>query len=135
MGDVSPFTFEVLNHYKISFIMLSVINNQLYNTTSKNKKSLKDKYLDFCDSQMPYQTLWYLIPLMSLSAAIMPISIFLMSYFKGYLLFIAVSVLLFYTNIILSIVQKHTRTLITMYLFTVLFHIICPLTSFLIKFL
>ncbi len=90
---------------------------------------LKRKYLDFCDSQMNERTLWYLIPLISLSAAIMPAGIFLMSYFDWYIGFVGFSIILFFANIIISIAEQHTRVTITFYLITVLIHILAPVLS------
>lgn len=95
----------------------------------KEQIGWKQKYLNFCDQQMKQRTLWYLIPLMSLSAAIMPISIFLMSYFEGYIVFVAISILLFFGNIILSIADQPTRVTITFYLLTLLVHFLVPLIS------
>gem|GEM_PF-1364940 len=105
------------------------------NTTKTKKKSMKERYLEYCDSQTKEGLLWYLIPLMTLSAAVMPPSIFAMSYFTGYIAFIAISILLFYTNIILCIAEQSTRVTITTYFLTLVFHILVPLICFLVSIL
>ena len=74
-----------------------------------------------------------LIPLMSLPAAIMPISIMAMSWLPGYIPFIAASILLFFTNVVLTIAEQSKKVVITFYLFTVLFHIIAPLFVFIFE--
>ncbi len=104
---------------------------QLTKTTKlhNDKVSIVDRYLAFCDRQMKQRTLWYLIPLMALPAAVMPISIFAMSYFGGYLPFVGVSMLLFFSNILVNIAGQNTRWTITLFLLTILFHLIIPVFS------
>ena len=92
--------------------------------------NLLDRYFKYCDQQMKQRTFWYLLPLMSLSAAVMPIGIFLMSYFEWYLLFVAVSMLSFFANVVVNIADQHTRVTISVYLVTVLLHVLAPLLSF-----
>ena len=94
------------------------------------KTGILSRYYDFCDKEEKQRTLWFIIPLMSLASAIMPVTIFLMSYFDFFLFFVAISILLFFTNIILSIAGQPTRVTITFYLFTVLFHFLAPLLCF-----
>lgn len=68
---------------------------------------------------------------MALSAGVMPPSIMLMSYFSGlFMPFIAVSILLFFTNIILSIAGKPVQVTVPFFLFTVAFHFGVPLLCF-----
>ena len=100
--------------------------------TKSKRINWTSRYLAYCDRQMQQRTLWYLLPLMSLSAAVMPIGIFLMSYFSWYLPFVAISILLFFANIVVNIADQHTRTTITVYLFTLLVHVLTPLISFLL---
>lgn len=97
---------------------------------SNGRNSLLERYLAFCEQEEKQRALWFIIPLMVLSAAVMPISIFLMSYFDFYIAFIAVSILLFFTNIILSIAEQPTRVTISFFLFTVVFHFAVPLICF-----
>lgn len=54
-----------------------------------------------------------------------------MSYFSGFIAFVGISILLFFTNIVLTIAEQPTKTKITFYLITVLFHVIVPLITFL----
>lgn len=97
----------------------------------KERKSWAQQYLSFCDQQMDQRTLWYLIPLMSLPAAVMPISIFLMSYFEGYLLFVGASMLLFFTNVVVNIAELSTRWTISIFLATLAFNFLLPLLCWL----
>lgn len=101
----------------------------------RRKKSLLERYDFFCRQQEKQTVLWYLIPLMSLPAAVMPISIFAMSYFSGFIAFIGISILLFFTNIILTIAEQSSKTKITFYLVTVFFHVAVPLIALLFKLL
>lgn len=97
----------------------------------KERKSWLEQYFAFCDRQTEQRTLWYLIPLMSLPAAVMPISIFLMSYFEGYLLFVGASMLLFFANVIVHIAELSTRWTISLFLATVGFNFSLPLLGWL----
>ncbi len=99
---------------------------------SEKKKGMVQRYWEFCDRQMRMSTVWFLIPLMSLSAAIMPMSILLMSYFSWYILFVGISILMFFGNIILNIAGYGTRKTITFYLLTVLFNFLSPLLSWVV---
>ncbi|MCB0539602.1 MAG: hypothetical protein R3A50_04245 [Saprospiraceae bacterium] len=109
----------------------SIASNNVTIKQKKNQTGIAARYTEFCKSQENQGILWYLIPLMSLPAAIMPISIFAMSYFSGFIAFVGISILLFFTNIVLTIAEQPTKTKITFYLITVLFHVIVPLITFL----
>jgi hypothetical protein len=99
---------------------------------ARRKKTLLEQYDIFCRRQEKQAVLWYMIPLMSLPAAVMPISIFAMSYLPGFIPFIGVSILLFFGNIILNIADVKRKTIITFYFATVLIHILVPSTGLLI---
>lgn len=97
------------------------------------RTNLRQRFLQYCDDQMPQRTLWYLIPLISLSAAVMPIGIFMMSYFPNlYLAFVAVSVLSFFSNLVVNIAGLHTRVTISVYILTLVIHFLTPLVSYLL---
>lgn len=103
-----------------------------FNFSSNMKPSIRQRYLDFCDAQMKQRTVWFLIPLMSLSAAIMPAGFVLMWNFDWYTVYVAISVLTFFGNIILNIAEQNTRTTISFYFITVLFHIISIVVNWMI---
>lgn len=99
---------------------------------AKRGKTLPEQYDSFCRRQEKQAVLWYLIPLMSLPAAVMPASIIAMSYLPGFIPFIGVSILLFFGNIILNIAGLKRKTIITFYFATALIHILVPLIVFVI---
>jgi len=109
----------------------SVDSNTLIPKEKKHKTGIASRYEVFCKGQEKQGMIWYLIPLITLPTVIMPISIIAMSFFSGYIAFIGISILLFFANIVLSIAEQPTKTKITLYLITVLFHIAVPLISFL----
>lgn len=100
---------------------------------TKDRNSLLDRYLAFCEREEKERALWFIVPLMVLPAAVMPISIFLMSYFDMFLAFVGVSILLFFTNIILGIAGQPARVTISFFLFTVAFSFIVPLLCFIVR--
>ncbi len=113
-------------------MIIAITSSILKNKKKKQgqKQGFATKYDAFCKGQEGQSMLWYLVPLMSMPAAIMPISIFIMSYFPGFIPFVGVSMLLFFSNIILTISEQSTKTRITFFLLTVAFHIAVPLLSF-----
>lgn len=96
----------------------------------KRNQGFLARYNEFCRRQESQGILWYLIPLMSLSAVVMPVSIMAMSWLPGYIPFIAVSILLFFTNVVLTIAEQSKKVVITFYLFTVAFHLVVPFFIF-----
>lgn len=114
--------------------MVQSTNIKVITKKEKTSISLKEKYLNFCDEQLKNRMLWYLVPLISLTTTIMPISIIAMSYFEGYLAFIGLSMFLFFGNIIFNIAQLHTRYTISIYLLSVIIHFIIPILYFLFSF-
>lgn len=111
--------------------------NTLKQTRTRTAKAgLLSRYLAYCDEQMKQPTLWYLIPLISLCGAVMPIGIFLMSYVSignAFLLFVAFSMLTFFANVIVNISEQHTRVTITTYWVTVILHILIPILCYLFR--
>jgi hypothetical protein len=108
----------------------TIVSNKVITKEKAPKASILTRYDAFCKGQEKQGMVWFLIPLMSLPAVVMPISIMAMSYFTGFIAFIALSILLFYTNIVLTVAERPVKTKITFYLFTVLVHIIVPLAAF-----
>ena len=107
----------------------------VFQETKVEKSERKIKYNRFdkyFETQKNQDMVWYIIPLMSIPAVFMPISIFAMSYFNGYLFFIGLSILLFFTNIILTIAEVSTKIKIIFYLFTVLVLMVTPVIIFVI---
>lgn len=88
------------------------------------KRSLMQRYYDFCDAQMKNKTMWYIVPLITLSAVVMPLSIILASYYNWPTIIVGGSMLLFFSNIIASVAAMHTRVVITLYFLTVFLHIL-----------
>ena len=95
------------------------------------RKSMIEKYLDYCDTQMESRVLWYLIPLISLSGGVMPASIFFMLESEWFTFFVPISMLLFFGNIILTIAGQHTRITITGFIITVIFNFVAVILNFL----
>ena len=91
--------------------------------------SLLTKYYAFCDKQKNQKVLWFGATLLLLPAALMPASLVVMYYFEWYLAFVAISILLFFANIIVTIAEAHPRITITLFFATILFNIFIPVLS------
>jgi len=115
-------------------IVLNKVNKRSI-TPTKSKPTLLERYYAFCDAEMKNRMVWFLLPLMSLSAAAMPISITIMYYYAAYpvyLAFVAFTILAFYANILATIAEKNTRVTITLYFITLALFTIIPIISFLL---
>lgn len=101
---------------------------------SNGQKSLRERYLEFCEREEKQRALWFLVPLILLTTVVMPSTITLMFYSHFFIAFIAfcgICVLFFFTNIILSIAEQPMRVTISFFLFTVVFLFTVSLLSFL----
>ena len=107
--------------------MSQVIGKLAYTNTPIKRPTFLQQYLDFCDSQTTSNVLWFLLPLITLPAAIMPITI-LMLYTSSWLLpFIGISMLLFFTNILATIGGYSTRVTISIFALTIFINLLFSL--------
>ena len=95
------------------------------------RTSIVEKYLDYCDAQMKDRVLWYLIPLIVLSGCVIPVSIFFMLDASWFMIFVPITMLMFFGNIILNIAEQHTRITITAFIVTVIFNFVAVFLNFL----
>lgn len=110
------------------------IVKQAIATTHANantNKGIFDFYLDFCDRQMKYQLMWFLIPLVTLAFAIMPAAFIVMVHTEATMLlaFTGIAMLLFFANVIAAVAGLNTRATITLFILTVLFNFLVPLVT------
>ena len=84
-----------------------------------------------CDAQMKDRVLWYLIPLIVLSGCVIPVSIFFMLDASWFMIFVPITMLMFFGNIILNIAEQHTRITITAFIVTVIFNFVAVFLNFL----
>ncbi len=110
--------------------MSMAINKPQIKLSEKN--NLLQSYLEFCDAQMKARTLWYLIPLVSIATIMMPIDFYLMANSNLFAEFAGLSGILLYVNLVINIIKLHTRITITVFLITVLIHILAPIANLLL---
>jgi len=96
------------------------------------KKTMMERYDDYCIQQKGKEFLWYSIAFISLVGSIMPLSLIAMSFSPVFYPFIFVSMILFFGNILTVIGRSSIKFIISFYLFTVLFNILIPILSFLL---
>ncbi len=109
----------------------SRVSNTIITKEKKHKAGITNWYDAFCKEQEKQGILWFLIPLMSMPTVIMPLSIMAMSYFPGYIAFIGISIVLFFTNIVLTVAEQSIKTKINFFLITIAYHLFIPLFAFL----
>lgn len=100
---------------------------------NKTDKTIIERYFSFCDSKMDNPLVWYLIPLITLPAIFTPIAVVILYLLNlPYIWFMSASVLIFYANIIANIYGLNTRYTISIYLASVIMHILVPIISYII---
>lgn len=112
-----------------------MVHTIAYNPTENNKtdKRIIERYFAFCDSKMDNPLIWYLIPLITLPAVFTPIAVVVLYLLNlPYIWFMSATVLIFYANIIASIYGLNTRYTISIYLVSVVIHILVPIISYII---
>lgn len=103
---------------------LTKLGNLPTNET-KRQTSLFQKYWAFCDTQQKNAMIWYIIPLFSLSSALMPMTFLALYMSSGIQTWhLAFSGTLLFVNIIPNISHASTRVTISIFLVTILLHVL-----------
>ncbi|MEO3407764.1 hypothetical protein AAFN85_27850 [Mucilaginibacter sp. CAU 1740] len=92
-------------------------------TTAKTKQSTWTKLTAFADSQAPNRTGWFMFSLLSQGVLFLPIPAFLLYYYAAPIIILAVTLVLFFANIIAGMGGSGIRTLLGLFAFSVLVHI------------
>jgi len=94
-------------------------------------------FTNYCDRQMKYRMVWFLLPALIIPCLFMPIAIYAMLNYAGgvganFSFFLFVSMLMYIMGMVFNVGGKNTRVTISMFLATIAFDIAYPLLSVMI---
>jgi hypothetical protein len=90
----------------------------------KNNTNLWNKWLVIADSQTPNKTMWFLVSLIAQGVLFLPIPAALMYYYNAPIIVLAVTMILFFANIIASMGGSGIRTVLAFFAISVLLHLL-----------
>lgn len=96
---------------------------QAESTTTNNDLTLWGRCLSYADSQKQKHTMWFMISLMVQGVFFLPVPAALMYYFDAPIIVLAVTMTLFFTNLIMNMGGAGIRTTLITFALTVLIHI------------
>ncbi|WP_121809353.1 hypothetical protein [Mucilaginibacter kameinonensis] len=91
--------------------------------TAKANNNIWTKLIAFADSQAPNKTIWFMFSLVSQGVLFLPIPAFLLYYYNAPIAILAVTLVLFFGNIIAGMGGLGIRSLLGLFAFSVLVHI------------
>ena len=101
----------------------AVNTNIVSANTTKTKQNTLNKLMAFADSQAPNRTGWFMFSLLSQGVLFLPIPAFLLYYYAAPIFILAITLVLFFANIIAGMGGSSIRTLLGLFAFSVLVHI------------
>lgn len=109
---------------KINAPEWTAVNINTANTTAtKTNTNIWNKLMALADSQAPNRTGWFMFSLISQGVLFLPIPAFLLYYYAAPIFILAVTLVLFFANIIAGMGGSGIRTLLGLFAFSVLIHI------------
>jgi hypothetical protein len=96
-------------------------------------KSIIDRYLAFCDTQMKYRMVWFLLPALILPCLFMPLAMYTMLYLgsigAGFSVYLFGSMSLLIAGLVANVGNLTTRVTISLFFAAVIWNIIFPMIS------
>ncbi|QQL50251.1 hypothetical protein [Mucilaginibacter ginkgonis] len=90
----------------------------------KHKQTPWTKWLKFADSQAPYKTAWFLVSLIAQGVLFLPIPAVLMYYYQAPIAVLAVTMILFFGNVISGMGGSGIRVVLTALALSVIIHLL-----------
>ncbi|MES2809475.1 MAG: hypothetical protein V4619_12655 [Bacteroidota bacterium] len=87
------------------------------------KQNLWTKWLNFTDSQHKYRAVWFLFSLVLQGVLFLPIPAFLLYYFNAPILVLAITLSMFFANVIAGMGGSSIRVMLTLFAASVLIHL------------
>jgi len=115
-------------------ITYQVNNPTQHRSGSKSVLSqLKTKYLDYCESQQDMKIYWYMKAIVLLTCVYMVPSIMVMAMATDYYVYyIGLTMILFYTNVLVHITGLSSKYYVPIYHGTILLMILIPVLTLII---
>ena len=88
------------------------------------QESLLTKYLNFADAQKPNHLVWFLFSIILHAGALVPLTFIIVSYLGGAVVpCLAISMIIFFANIVANMSSASTRITIFLFGFSLLAHV------------
>ncbi|HEX8019346.1 hypothetical protein [Mucilaginibacter sp.] len=97
--------------------------NTINTANTKTGNNTWNKLVAFADSQTPNKTIWFMFSLVSQGVLFLPIPAFLLYYYNAPIAILAVTLVLFFSNIIAGMGGLGIRSVLGLFAFSVLVHI------------
>ena len=92
--------------------------------TRSNNTTVLNKLMNWADAQAPNKTVWFIVSLIAQGVLFLPVPAVLMYYFDAPLFVLAITMTLFFSNIIAGMGGAGIRVLISFFAFSVLVHVL-----------
>lgn len=89
-----------------------------------NEVSLYTKWLRFTDSQAQHKTMWFMVSLMAQGVLFLPVPAVLLYYFNAPIIVLAVTLTLFFANIIAGMGGLGIRAIISLFAISTAIHLL-----------
>ena len=90
----------------------------------KNNTTLWNRWMMIADSQAPNKTMWFLVSLIAQGVFFLPIPAALMYYYNAPIIVLAITMILFFANIIAGMGGSGIRTVLAFFAISVLLHLV-----------
>jgi hypothetical protein len=90
----------------------------------KSNSNIYDKWIAFADGQAKNKTLWYMVSMITQGVLFLPVPAVLIYYFNAPIIVLAVTLTLFFANIIAGMGGEGIRTLTSLFAISVIVHIL-----------
>lgn len=91
------------------------------NTTTK--QTLWTKWINYTDTQAKYRTLWFMFSLVLQGVCFLPVPAVLMYYYNAPIVVLAVTLVLFFANVIAGMGGSGIRVMLSLFAASVLIHL------------
>jgi len=93
-------------------------------TTAKSNNGFQHKILNWADDQAPNRTLWFMVSLIAQGVLFLPIPAVLLYYFNAPLGILAITLGLFFANIIAGMGGAGIRAMLGFFAFSIITHLL-----------
>lgn len=87
------------------------------------KNNLWAKWINFTDSQVKYRAVWFMFSLVLQGVLFLPVPAFLLYYYNAPIMVLAVTLGMFFANVIAGMGGSSVRVMLTLFAASVLVHI------------
>ncbi|HTE00111.1 MAG TPA: hypothetical protein VK668_12540 [Mucilaginibacter sp.] len=105
-------------------IKLHKANNWTERTAVEKQNNAWDKFTAFEDGQAKNRTAWFLVSLMTQGVLFLPIPAALMYYYNAPIFVLAITMALFFANVIAGMGGSGIRTMISLFTLSILVHLL-----------